>query len=273
MEIRNKILKVCNISMVFNDSRDGVPALDNISFYAKDNEFVVLLGPSGCGKSTILRIISGLEEATEGEVYFKDKRIISPSKEIGIVFQDYTSFPWLTVFDNIAFGLKVKNLPKNKADKIIKNYIKITGLEGFEKHYPNKLSGGMKQRVAIARTLATSPSLLLLDEPFGALDTQTRSLMGELLLHILNDFASTVIFVTHDIEESIYLGDRILIMSARPGYILKEIIVPFKRPRRHDLKTSLEFMQLKSDISEVIRKEAFIASGEKKLPINNIDFK
>src|SRR5260370_23941915 len=186
-------------------------------------EFHVLLGPSGCGKSTILRLIAGLDQPDGGEILVGGKRVAEPSRDRGMVFQKYTSFPWLTVEDNVGYGLKINGVAKAERDKTVAKLIQDVGLAGFEKSFPDTLSGGMQQRVAIARTLALRPSVILMDEPFGALDAQTRSEMQQLLLKVWDETASTILFVTHDVEEAIYLADRIFIMSAHPGTIVEDV--------------------------------------------------
>ena len=226
--------------------------------YAADGhdvgEFRVLLGPSGCGKSTLLRIIAGLDQATSGEVLVNGKPVEGPGRDRGMVFQKYTSFPWLTVEDNVGYGLKINGTPAEERRQTVSKLIQSIGLSGFEKAYPDALSGGMQQRVAIARTLALRPSVVLMDEPFGALDAQTRSDMQELLLRIWDETASTVLFVTHDVEEAIYLADRIFIFSARPGTIMEDIPVPFDRPRDQEVKQKEEFHELQQHVLGCLRR-------------------
>ncbi len=230
--------------------------LEDLSMTVKQCEFAVVLGPSGCGKSTLLRIIAGLERPDSGLVLVDDKPVIGPDRNRGMVFQSYTSFPWLTVLDNVLFGLHLTDQSDKEQLGIAREYIRLVGLDGFEDHYTSQLSGGMKQRVAIARTLAVDPDILLMDEPFGALDSQTRSVMQELILDIWERDHKTVLFVTHDIEEAIFLSDRVLIASSRPMKIKKEITIPFDRPRHFELKTSLEFNKLKNKIVSETREDA-----------------
>jgi ABC-type nitrate/sulfonate/bicarbonate transport system ATPase subunit len=226
--------------------------------YADDGrdlgEFRVLLGPSGCGKSTILRLIAGLDHPDEGEILVNGKPVADPGKDRGMVFQKYTSFPWLTVAENVEYGMKINNVPAKEREQTAAGLIASVGLTGFEKSYPDSLSGGMQQRVAIARTLAIRPSVILMDEPFGALDAQTRSDMQELLLRIWQDTAATVLFVTHDVDEAIYLADHIYILSARPGTIIEDVPVPFGRPREQLIKQLDEFHHLQEHVLACLRR-------------------
>jgi len=255
---------VRNVSRTFGGA-DGKPvnALANINFDIEDayspagrdiGEFRVLLGPSGCGKSTLLRLIAGLDRADAGEVLVNEEPVKAPGKDRGMVFQKYTSFPWLTVAGNIAYGLKINGVPEEKRKETVAQLIEAVGLSGFENAYPETLSGGMQQRVAIARTLALRPSVILMDEPFGALDAQTRGEMQQLLLKVWDETASTILFVTHDVEEAIYLADRIFIMSAHPGTIVEDVQVPFDRPRDLSLKQRNEFHDLQNYVLGRLRK-------------------
>jgi NitT/TauT family transport system ATP-binding protein len=256
MQAKMSKITVRNVSRSFV-SRKGEPvrALENIHFEIEDaysregkdiGEFRVLLGPSGCGKSTLLRLIAGLDRPDTGEVLVNEQLVLGPGKDRGMVFQKYTSFPWLTVADNIAYGLKINGVGSDKRKETVAQLVQAIGLSGFENSYPDTLSGGMQQRVAIARTLALRPSVILMDEPFGALDAQTRSEMQQLLLKIWDETASTILFVTHDVEEAIYLADRIFIMSAHPGTIVEDVQVPFDRPRDLSLKQRNEFHELQN---------------------------
>lgn len=264
MEARKDRIAVRNVAKTFRMT-DGktVDALENINFEIEDaysregrdiGEFRVLLGPSGCGKSTLLRLIAGLDRPDAGEVLVNDQPVHGPGKDRGMVFQKYTSFPWLTVADNIAYGLKINSVPQAKRKEIVAQLIQDIGLSGFENAYPETLSGGMQQRVAIARTLALRPAVILMDEPFGALDAQTRSEMQQLLLKVWDETASTILFVTHDVEEAIYLADRIFIMSAHPGTIVEDVQVPFDRPRRLELKQRNEFHELQNYVLGRLRR-------------------
>ena len=201
-------------------------ALENVSLSVPDQQFAVLVGPSGCGKSSLLYLTAGLAEPTSGEIHVGGKRVEGPGADRGMVFQGYTLFPWLSVRENIEFGLKRKGMPKGERQEIVDFYLAEVGLASFAGHYPKQLSGGMMQRVAIARALANDPQILLMDEPFGALDSQTRMQMQKLLLRVWEHSKKTVVFVTHDIDEAILLGDRIYVMGARPGHIKRELDVP-----------------------------------------------
>ena len=237
----------------------GTVALQPVSLAVADNDFITILGPSGCGKSTLLRIVAGLDTPTTGRVLLDGAPVTGPGADRGMVFQSYTLFPWLTVRQNICFGLRERGLPQPRQDAIAAHYIARVGLEGFEHHYPKMLSGGMQQRTAIARALANEPKILLLDEPFGALDNQTRGLMQELLLGIWESETKTVLFVTHDIEEAIFMAGRVVVMSARPGRIKAEVAVALPHPRHYTLKTTAEFSALKARLTEEIRAEAIKA--------------
>ncbi len=217
-------------------------------------ELRVLLGPSGCGKSTILRMIAGLDHPDTGEVLVSGKPVTGPGRDRGMVFQKYTSFPWLTVAQNIEYGLRINGVPADERAKTSAHLIEAIGLAGFEKSYPDTLSGGMQQRVAIARTLALRPSVILMDEPFGALDAQTRSDMQELLLKIWGESACTILFVTHDVDEAIYLADHIYILSARPGTIVEDVPAPFGRPRDQAVKQTHEFHELQQHVLACLRR-------------------
>jgi NitT/TauT family transport system ATP-binding protein len=217
-------------------------------------EFRVLLGPSGCGKSTILRLIAGLDFPDSGKVEVNGKPVEGPGRDRGMVFQKYTSFPWLSVADNIAYGLTIQGAPAAQKKETVAKLVEAVGLSGFEKSYPDRLSGGMQQRVAIARTLAVRPEVILMDEPFGALDAQTRGDMQALLLHIWDETACTVLFVTHDVEEAVYLADRIFILSARPGRIVEDVPVALGRPRDPAMKQTKDFHDLQDYVLACLRR-------------------
>lgn len=257
----NTILSIENVSRVFPGMRGGAPvrALEPTNLTVARNDFITILGPSGCGKSTLLRIVAGLDRPTAGRVLLEDREIKGPGADRGMVFQSYTLFPWLTIAENIAYGLREKGIPQSERRDIVASYTAKVGLRGFESHYPKQLSGGMQQRTAIARALANDPAILLLDEPFGALDNQTRSLMQELLLGIWERERKTVLFVTHDIEEAIFLASRVIVMTARPGRIKADISVDMPHPRHYRMKTSPEFSSLKAQLTEEIRVEAMQA--------------
>jgi len=252
-------LVIDSVGKVFSTKSGQIVALDQTSFTVAEGEFVTILGPSGCGKSTILRVVAGLEEPTSGHVYLDGKEIKGPGPDRGMVFQSYTLYPWLTVKDNITFGLDLKGVPKKEQDEIARHYLDLIGLKGFDKHYPIQLSGGMKQRVAIARALANDPQILLMDEPFGALDAQTRTIMQEILLKVWEESKKTILFITHDVEESIFLGDSIYVMTARPGRLKKNIKVPLPRPRDYHNKSSEPFLALKQELLGLIREESLKA--------------
>jgi ABC-type nitrate/sulfonate/bicarbonate transport system ATPase subunit len=263
MEHRLKI-SLHDVSRTFlSPQGEKIEALRNINLEVEDaytaegrdvGELRVLLGPSGCGKSTVLRLIAGLDRPDKGQVLVNDAPVTGPGRDRGMVFQKYTSFPWLTVADNIAYGLKINGVPPAERKKTVKHLVEAVGLSGFEQVYPDTLSGGMQQRVAIARTLAVRPQVMLMDEPFGALDAQTRSDMQELLLRIWDETACTVLFVTHDVEEAIYLADRIFIMSAHPGTIVEDVPVPFGRPRDPAVKQRKEFHELQAYLLSSLRR-------------------
>jgi ABC-type nitrate/sulfonate/bicarbonate transport system ATPase subunit len=255
-------LRIDNVALQFlSKSGASVVALDNVSLDVADKEFSVIVGPSGCGKTSLLRLVAGLIEPTEGAIYLEGVRVTGPGRDRGMVFQSYTLFPWLTVQNNVEFGLKIRGVPRERRQRIAARFISQVGLEGFEELYPQQLSGGMMQRVALARALANDPAVLLMDEPFGALDSQTRSLMQELLLDIWQRSSKTVLFITHDIDESILLGDRVYVMTARPGRIKEMVEIILPRPRTVDVLTSDAFMALKRRIMRSIHEEAVRSFG------------
>jgi NitT/TauT family transport system ATP-binding protein len=230
-------------------------AIKDFSIELGDKEFGVIVGPSGCGKSSLLYLAAGLNEPTSGEILLNGKPVEGPGADRGMVFQSYTLFPWLTVRQNVAFGLKRKGIKGKAQNDIVGHYLDEVGLTGFADSYPKQLSGGMMQRVAIARALANDPEVLLMDEPFGALDSQTRSSMQKLLLKVWEHHHKTVLFVTHDIDEAILLGDRVFIMSARPGTLKEELVVPIARPRSLDMTMEPDFIALKRHILGLLHDE------------------
>lgn len=252
-------LVIDQVGKVFNSKGGEMVALDRTSFKVKEGEFITILGPSGCGKSTILRIVAGLEEPSSGHVYLDGREVKGPGPDRGMVFQSYTLYPWLNVEDNIAFGLRLKGTSQKQCKEVAQHYLELIGLNGFEKHYPIQLSGGMKQRVAIARALANDPEILLMDEPFGALDAQTRSIMQEILLKAWDESKKTILFITHDVEESIFLADSVYVMTARPGRLKENIPVNLPRPRDYSIKSSSEFLSLKTRLLDLIREETLKA--------------
>ncbi|HVJ40527.1 MAG TPA: ABC transporter ATP-binding protein [Dongiaceae bacterium] len=250
-------LEINNVNLRFTPkSGNAVTALDGISLNVEENEFAVIVGPSGCGKSSLLRLVAGLNRQTSGSITLDGKAVTRPGKDRGMVFQSYTLYPWLTVQQNVEFGPELAGISASERAAIARRFIAQVGLEGFEKAYPKQLSGGMMQRVALARALANDPEILLMDEPFGALDSQTRSLMQELLLDIWQQSRKTVLFITHDIDEAILLGDRVYVMTARPGRIKEMIKIDIPRPRSVDLLTSPDFIALKRRIMGLIHDEA-----------------
>jgi NitT/TauT family transport system ATP-binding protein len=233
----------------------NVLAIENVSIEVPKNQFAVIVGPSGCGKSSLLYLVAGLTEPTAGRILLDQREILGPSCERGMVFQSYTLFPWLTVRENVEFGLKRRNVPATDRERIVNHYLNEVGLAAFHEAYPKQLSGGMMQRVAIARALANDPEILLMDEPFGALDSQTRTQMQKLLLRVWEHDQKTVLFVTHDIDEAILLGDRVYVMTSRPGRIKEEVEIPIPRPRSLDLVMEPEFIALKRKLLDLLWTE------------------
>lgn len=239
---------VSNVQLTYGERDKKLTALDGLSLSVMPQEFCAIVGPSGCGKSSLLYLIAGLQERSGGAISVNGIDVDGPGPDRGMVFQTYTLFPWMTVADNIAFGPRHRGVPKSDCDAIVDDYLREVGLEGFGARYPAELSGGMKQRVAIARALANDPAVLLMDEPFGALDSQTRFSMQRLLLRVWEHRRKTVLFVTHDIEEALLLADRVVVMSGRPGRIIREIDVRFARPRTGKIVLDPEFLALKHEI-------------------------
>jgi NitT/TauT family transport system ATP-binding protein len=236
-----------NVSKTFMGQKE-VRALDGISLSINEGEFVALLGPSGCGKSTLLNLLAGFEKTSEGTLLFDGKTVTRPGPDRGVVFQEAALFPWLNVWENVVFGPRVQGVARADYEAKARGLLKLVGLEAFADALPVQLSGGMRQRVGIARVLAMSPRALLMDEPFGALDAQTRLAMQQLLLDVWQSLGTTVLFVTHDIDEAILLSDRICVMSARPGRIMRTIPIALPRPRSIESLTSPEFMAYKAGI-------------------------
>jgi NitT/TauT family transport system ATP-binding protein len=250
-------LEIDQVSLRFQPKKGtSVTALDGISLNVERNEFVAIVGPSGCGKSSLLRLVAGLIVPTAGQIRLDGTAVTRPGKDRGMVFQSYTLFPWLTVKQNVEFGPRMAGVPTGERSRIAERILAEVGLEGFEGAYPKLLSGGMMQRVALARALANEPEILLMDEPFGALDSQTRSLMQELLLRIWEHSHKTVLFITHDIDEAILLGDRVYVMTARPGRIKELIKIDIPRPRSVAVLTDAAFIELKRRIMFLIHDEA-----------------
>ena len=238
--------------------REDVTALHDINLCVTKGEIYCLVGPSGCGKSTVLNIVAGFDAASAGLVEVGGKPVAAPAPERAVVFQQPTLFPWLTVRQNITFGPRMRGFDRARTDEQCAHYVKAVGLEGFENHYVYELSGGMQQRTAIARSLMNEPEVLLMDEPFGALDSQTRVVMQELLMDIWQESAATILFITHDVEEAVFLGDRVGVMTRRPGRMKREIQVDIRRPRSVDDITSDHFVAIRKDIIDLIREESFV---------------
>lgn len=242
------------VGKTFQTKKHTFVALENINLTVGKNEFVSLLGPSGCGKSTFLRLVAGLETVTEGKLYLDGKKIEGPGRDRGVVFQQYSLFPWMHAWENVAFSLKKdRSMTKNEKKELAYHFLELVGLKGFEKVYPSHMSGGMQQRVAIARALIYKPDLLLMDEPFGALDAQTRKEMQDLLIQVFTEAKSSVLFVTHDVDEAVYLSDRIYVMSAKPGKIAKEITVDIPKPRDWSIQLTQQFLNYKKEIITVLK--------------------
>jgi NitT/TauT family transport system ATP-binding protein len=252
-------LEIENVSKEFRGRRGTVLAVDGMTLSLATNEFVSLVGTSGCGKSTLLSIVAGLQEATSGEVLVEGEPVTGPGRDRGVVFQTYTLFPWLTARENVEFALRDE--PGGRAERRDRalQQLELVGLESFADAHPNQLSGGMKQRVAIARALAYKPQILLMDEPFGALDALTRRLMQELLTRVWEQHRLTVLFVTHDVEEAVFVSDRVVVMTNRPGRIKTEIAVPLPRPRSYDVIATPEFAELEREVLAAIRDETIAA--------------
>jgi NitT/TauT family transport system ATP-binding protein len=240
-----------------------VLALDRLSLEVHEREFIALLGPSGCGKSTLLYLLGGFMQLQYGQIVVNGKPVTGPGPDRGIVFQHFALFPWKTVRDNVLYGLEKQRLPKDERHDIAKRFIDLVGLNGFEEAYPSQLSGGMKQRVAIARTLAIDPDTLLMDEPFGALDAQTRSLMQEELIAIWNRSPKTVVFVTHDVREAVLLADRVAVMTARPGRLKEIVDTKFAGGLNPEVARSREFLEKVDYTWNLVREEAIRAERDK----------
>ena len=248
-------VKIDNVKKVFVGRNGETIALNGISFDIMENEFVCVVGPSGCGKSTLLNIIAGLDQPTEGKVYVDDNEVTGTGTERGVVFQQYALFPWLTVRKNIEFGLKLKNLKREEINRITNRYLDMVDLKEFAESYPKELSGGMKQRVAIARAYAVNPEVLLMDEPFGALDAQTRTQLQSELLETWEKERKTCFFITHDVDEAIILAQRVVVMSARPGRVKEIVNINIPYPRTQETKMSKEFLELKNYIWRNVYQE------------------
>ena len=257
------MIEIRAVHKEFTKGERRVVALEEIDLTVAEREFVAILGPSGCGKSTLLNMVAGFDLPTRGSVKVAGEEILAPAPTRGVVFQEPALFPWLTVMDNVVFGPKTRGQSAADYRARAAQIIERVGLSGFEASYPAELSGGMRQRVGIARVLIMEPKVLLMDEPFGSLDAQTRTLMQELLLALWERHHQTVLFITHDIEEAVLLADRVCVMTARPGRIKKSIEVRMPRPRSIELTTSPEFNALRREVLELIRQESLRAAMER----------
>ncbi|MGQ0654858.1 MAG: ABC transporter ATP-binding protein [Betaproteobacteria bacterium] len=239
-------------------TKDGRPLdiLDIESFAAREGEFITVIGPSGCGKSTFLHMMGGFIGADAGAIRVYGQEVTGPGPDRGMMFQEFALFPWKTVAGNVAWGLETQGFPKQKIEEVVQRHLEMTGLADFRKHYPTELSGGMKQRVALARVLAFDPKVLLMDEPFGALDAQTRETMQEEVTRLWQRTGKTIVFVTHDIEEAVYLGDRVMVLTARPGRIKEEVKIDLPRPRALEIKKSMQCHEYRNYIWDLIRVES-----------------
>ncbi|MDX1976706.1 MAG: ABC transporter ATP-binding protein [Pseudanabaenaceae cyanobacterium bins.68] len=249
------LVEVEDLTIAFMRNGHSTKVLESVYFRIEPGEFVCLLGPSGCGKSTILNAIAGFIKPTHGHIYLDRQHIEKPDADRGFVFQQYSLLPWKTTFENVEFGLKIRGVPKQKRKEIVEEYLNRVGLFKHRNAYPHQLSGGMQQRATIVRSLVGSPSVLLMDEPFAALDAQTRRMMQELLLEIWSELKLTVIFVTHDIEEAVFLGDRVFVMGVNPGRIMEDIRIPLQRPRHLDDIMTPHFSQISRQVFHLIRGE------------------
>ena len=249
------IVKIDHVEKIYQGRSGEVVALNGVDMEIRENEVVCVVGPSGCGKSTLLNIIAGLERPTSGRVCVKGKEVVNPGSERGVIFQQYALFPWLTVKKNVKFGLKLRGVKEPELSVIADKYIRLVGLEEFGDSYPKDLSGGMKQRVAIARAYAVNPEILLMDEPFGALDAQTRTQLQTELLETWEKEKKTCFFITHDVEEAIILAQRVVIMSARPGRVKEIVPVNIPYPRTQETKMTKEFLDLKVHVWGQVYRE------------------
>ena len=253
------MLSLQKVSKIFGGVDDGstaVPAVDEVSFEVREGEFFSIIGPSGCGKSTLLRIIAGLLRASSGELTVAGEFVSGPHPSIAMVFQEESTFPWRTTLANVEFGLQMRGVPEQRRRKTALDMIGLVGLGGFEQRYPSELSGGMKQRVAIARALVLEPKILLMDEPFGALDEQTRIILGEELLKIRDQLRQTIVLVTHNINESVQLSDRVMVMTARPGQVKTIVDIDLPQPRDSSIITSERFGRLVALVWSALREES-----------------
>src|ERR1700720_832783 len=252
----NAILVVHNIAMHFATGEGGVTALDDVSFTVAPGEFLAVIGPSGCGKSTLFNIIGGLLGGYDGRVAVAGEKVYGPHASIGMVFQEESTFPWRNVVDNVAFPLEIAGMPKRERLERARHFVSMVGLDGFEKRYPAELSGGMRPRVSMARTLASEPKILLMDEPFAALDEQTRLLLGDKVLQIQQELQQTTLLITHNITEAVQLADRVLVMTYRPGKVKRIVDISLPRPRTSEIVSSEAFGRYVAQIWSDLREEA-----------------
>jgi NitT/TauT family transport system ATP-binding protein len=250
------LLTVDDIIMRFGSAEDGVTALDNVSFTVAPGEFLAVIGPSGCGKSTLFNIIGGLLGGYDGRIAVAGEKVYGPHASIGMVFQEESTFPWRNVVDNVAFPLEIAGMAKRERIERARHFVSMVGLDGFEKRYPSELSGGMRQRVSMARTLASEPKILLMDEPFAALDEQTRLLLGDKVLQIQQQLNQTMLLITHNITEAVQLADRILVMTYRPGRVKRMVDIKLPRPRTSEIVSSEAFGRYVAQIWADLREEA-----------------
>lgn len=246
-----------HVSLTFDTPKGKLRVVDDVTYDINEGDFIAVIGPSGCGKTTMMNMLAGFQKPTEGKVLFDGTPVSGPGPERGVIFQEYGVFPWLTVKENISFGLQLKanHVPASKRKQICEHYLSLMGLTDFANSYPKHLSGGMRQRLAIARAYAVKPQFLLMDEPFGALDAQTRANMQNLLLNVLSAEGKTVMLITHSVEEAIYLASRIVVVTARPARIKQIIDVPFAYPRDESLQERAEFVELRSRIRQLVMSE------------------
>ena len=254
-------IQIDHLRVSFGRNSSAIEAVSDVSMAVRPGEFISIIGPSGCGKSTLLNVVAGFVRPSEGSVTVDGKASDKPGADRGMVFQQYSLFPWLTVRRNVEFGLKQQGMGRSQREQAARTLLSLAGLLAFENHYPEQLSGGMKQRVGIVRALATSPQVLLMDEPFGALDAQTRIVMQQILTNMWQRFRLSVLFITHDIDESIFLSDRVYVMTARPGQIKAEIPIPLPRPRTPDMASTPEYLALKHKLRNLISEESLKAMG------------
>jgi NitT/TauT family transport system ATP-binding protein len=254
-------IEVRDLGIRFDTRHGTLDAVSDVSIHVQPGEFVSLIGPSGCGKSTLLNVVAGFLEPSSGQTLLDGRPICGPGSDRGVVFQQYSLFPWMTVRKNVEFGLKMQGRPASERETQARTLLCLAGLLSFENHYPDQLSGGMKQRVGIVRALATSPQVLLMDEPFGALDSQTRVVMQEILTNMWQRLRLSVLFITHDIDEAVFLSDRIYVMTSRPGRIKSEMVVPLPRPRTPEMTASPQFAAMVHTIRSLIREESLAAMG------------